>query len=251
MNILLTNDDGYQSVGIKVLEAVLTSFGHEVWVIAPSSNCSAFSHKMTVTGTVKMVKYGENHYHCSGSPTDCILYGAKAKFLPSAPDLVVSGINQGGNMSTDILYSGTCGAASEAAIHGIKAIAISSEPNKSGEYNYEGVAKFLAENLEIIYPLLNNRRFLNINAPFAITQKAQVCKLGYLRYPDGIFKAGSAPEGEDHYNLVSGGENRYIVCDTEETDFEICSKGGVALTFLSVLPGIDGKGQEELRKLYE
>ncbi len=249
MKILLTNDDGYTAKGIQVLEEVLKEYGHEIWVIAPQHNCSAFSHKMTVSGDIKMTKYGENHYHCSGSPTDCVLYGSKAKFFSSEPDLIISGINAGGNMSTDVLYSGTCAAASEAALHGIKAIALSSEPNEKGEFNYRELAIFLCENLTLLYPLINSHRFLNINAPFNITQRPQVGKLGTLKYPDDL--ALERTEGNVmHYSLVPGGDLRYQACQTEQTDFEIVKKGGIALTFLAVLPALDVDGQNALEEIY-
>ena len=125
MIILLTNDDGYQAEGISVLETVLAEAGHEVWVCAPSDQRSAQSHAMTLKGKIRFIRFDARHYHCSGTPADCILYGLNGGALPVAPDVVVSGINHGYNASTDILYSGTVGAASEAALRGIPAIAIS------------------------------------------------------------------------------------------------------------------------------
>lgn len=249
MKILLTNDDGYNAKGIKVLEEVLSEYGHEVWVIAPSSNCSAYSHKMTVTGEITMTKFGANHYHCSGTPTDCVLYGSKAKFFHCAPDLVVSGINAGGNMSTDVLYSGTCAAACEAAMHDIKAVALSVEPNEKGEFNFRDIAVFFCENLNKFYPLINHHRFLNINAPYAVTEGVKVGRLGTLKYPDGMSLSHS--DGDSMiYTLNPGGDARYQCCETEQTDFEIVKHGGIALTFVAVLPALDLEGQKALEAIY-
>lgn len=250
MRILLTNDDGYKSQGLITLEEVLLSYGHEVWVIAPSSNCSAFSHKVSVTGKVKMTEYKKLHYHCSGTPSDCILYGSKAKFLPSAPDLVISGINQGGNMSTDILYSGTCAAACEAALHSIKAMALSCEPNEKGEYNYKELAIFVSENLDKLYPHLDHTRYISINVPYKITKGVKVATLGYLKYPDGVFKDGES-EYETDYSFISGAQSRYLKQDSENIDFNIVDGGGISISFLSVLPALDEDGQRILRELYE
>lgn len=249
MKILLTNDDGYKAKGIQVLEEVLIKYGHEVWVIAPSNNCSAYSHKMTVSGDIQMTKYGDNHYHCSGSPTDCVLYGSKAKFLPGEPDLVISGINAGGNMSTDVLYSGTCAAASEAALHEIKAVALSCEPNEEGEFNYEAIATFFCENIASLYPLINRHRFLNINAPYHITQGPKVGRLGTLKYPDGL-ELYKTEGNVMHYALIPGGDLRYQACQTEQTDFEIVRNGGISLTFVAVLPALDIEGQQALEEIY-
>ena len=86
---------------------------------------------MTLRGKVKFVRFGEQHYHCSGSPADCILYGLAGGPVPVRPDLVVSGINHGYNASTDIIYSGTVGAASEAALRGLPSIAISARSDRN------------------------------------------------------------------------------------------------------------------------
>ncbi len=249
MKILLTNDDGYNAPGIRVLEEVLTEYGHEVWVIAPSNNCSAFSHKMTVVGDLIMTKYGKNHYHCSGTPTDCVLYGTKANFFPTEPDLIVSGINAGGNMSTDVLYSGTCAAACEAAMNDIKAVALSVEPNDEGKYNFRDIATFFCENLDKFYPLINHHRFLNINAPFKVTSGVKVGRLGTLKYPDGLSLDKNVDDAY-FYTLNPGGEARYQSCETEQTDFDIVKHGGIALTFVAVLPAIDLDGQRELEAIY-
>ena len=166
MVILLTNDDGYQAEGLLVLENVLQRFGHEVWICAPSEQRSAQSHAMTLRGKVRIVRYDQRHYHCSGTPADCILYGLSGGALPVTPDLVISGINHGYNASTDILYSGTIGAAKEAILRGLKAIAISARMDKTtGIYPFEQGATFIAGHLDQFLPLCTNDVLLNINVP--------------------------------------------------------------------------------------
>lgn len=148
MNILLVNDDGYRAEGIITLEKVLIGKGHNVYVLAPTLEQSGKSHSMTISGSRYATKYGEGHYHIDGTPADCIIYGLKSGLLGIEPDVVISGINHGYNQSTDIIYSGTCGAARQAAFYGYKAIAISTYRDKSNKYDFVGCAEFLSEHME-------------------------------------------------------------------------------------------------------
>ncbi len=187
MKILLTNDDGYQADGIRILEQTLSEAGHEVWVCAPSEERSAFSHAMTLKGKIKIHRYGERHYHCSGTPADAILYGLAAKVIPIVPDMVISGINRGYNASTDILYSGTVGAASEAALRGYPSIAVSARLHTPGENTpYERAASFLTDHLEQFRPLCTSQVLLNINVPPTDNGMWKVGEIGELKYLDVV-----------------------------------------------------------------
>ncbi len=189
MKILLTNDDGYQARGITLLEQVLSEAGHEVWVCAPSGERSAFSHAMTLKGKIRIHRYGERHYHCGGTPADSILYGLAAKVIPITPDVVISGINHGYNASTDILYSGTVGAASEAALRGYPAIAISARLySPDQEQPYLRGAEFLRDHLEQFLPLCSSRVLLNINVPPLDNGMWKVGGIGELKYLDIVEK---------------------------------------------------------------
>ena len=93
MTILLVNDDGYEAVGIKALESVLSRYGHEIWVSAPKTQMSGMSHAMTIGRPMKISRFGENHYFMDGTPVDCILYAKRYEegLFPHDPDLVISG----------------------------------------------------------------------------------------------------------------------------------------------------------------
>lgn len=189
MRILLTNDDGFNSEGIKTLEKVLCSYGHEVLVIAPSNQQSATSHCITIRESVLITNYGENHYHILGTPADCILYGQRAGLISTDDiDLVISGINEGSNISTDILYSGTLGAARQAALEGFKAIALSCSPKNmdysTGEFAYEEAAIFTAEHLEEFKELCTNNSLVNINVPNDANGEWVPSGLSFLQYSD-------------------------------------------------------------------
>ena len=126
--ILITNDDGIRADGLVRLAAAAQDFG-EVWVVAPDGQRSAASHGITLHGTVEVVPCdfpvpGVHAHACTGTPADCVRTGS-LYVLPGRPDAVLSGINRGYNVASDIQYSGTCGAAFEGAFQGIPSIALS------------------------------------------------------------------------------------------------------------------------------
>lgn len=187
MRILLTNDDGFNSEGIKVLEKVLCSYGHEVFVVAPSTQQSATSHCITIRKGVQITNFGENHYHILGTPADCILYGERTGLISHDDiDLVISGINEGSNVSSDILYSGTLGAARQAVLEGFKAIALSCSPKgmdySTGVFAYEEAAIFAAEHLEEFIDLCTENSLVNINVPNDANGEWVPCGLSFINY---------------------------------------------------------------------
>jgi 5'-nucleotidase len=189
MRILLTNDDGFNSEGIQILEEVLCSYGHEVLVVAPSTQQSATSHCITIRNGVQITSYRENHYHLQGTPADCILYGKRAGLISTDDiDLVISGINEGSNISTDILYSGTLGAARQAAMEGFKAIALSCSPKNmdysTGSFAYKEAAIFTAEHLNEFKDLCTKNSLVNINVPNDANGEWIPCDLSFLNYHD-------------------------------------------------------------------
>jgi len=125
--ILLTNDDGIYAPGLAALYQELRQLG-EVTVVAPESEQSAVGHAITLTTPLRVkevaLEDGEQGWAVSGTPADCVKI-AMAELLPEAPDLVVSGINLGPNVGINVLYSGTVSAATEAAILGVKGVALS------------------------------------------------------------------------------------------------------------------------------
>ncbi len=125
--ILVTNDDGITSKGIKSLQSVMQEFG-EVIVIAPNSAMSGMGHAITINSPLRLQKEnifeGAKSYSCSGTPVDCVKLGIY-EILHRKPDLIVSGINHGANTATNVLYSGTMSAAVEGAMEGIPSIGFS------------------------------------------------------------------------------------------------------------------------------
>lgn len=178
MKILLVNDDGFYSEGIKVLDEVLTKYGHEVWVCAPEKQRSACSHAIHLHKPVQIKKVYDRHYICDGFPADCVLYSVLGAIPIGKPDMVISGINQGFNVSTDLVYSATVGGAEEGALKDIPSIALSCETvfdnpvvgERPEERNFDkfpfaDAAQFMAEHIQQFYDAFEPGSFININVP--------------------------------------------------------------------------------------
>lgn len=127
MKILITNDDGINAPGLKVLEAIAREIAGpdgEVWTVAPAFEQSGVSHCISYVRPVMISEFAPRRFACEGSPADCVLAGIY-DVVPGRPDLVLSGVNRGNNAAENTLYSGTVGAAIEAALQGFRAIALS------------------------------------------------------------------------------------------------------------------------------
>jgi len=123
MNILVTNDDGIDAAGIQALYEVLDEVA-DVWVVAPSGPCSAQSHAFSLHRPLRVERRDERRWAVDGTPADCV-YVALYHLLTCKPDWVVSGVNEGSNLGTDVLYSGTVAAAMEGMLQGVSSLAVS------------------------------------------------------------------------------------------------------------------------------
>ncbi|MEE2997737.1 MAG: 5'/3'-nucleotidase SurE [Pseudomonadota bacterium] len=123
--ILISNDDGINATGLKVAEKIAKSLSDDVWVVAPESEHSAASHSLTITLPLRVRKISARKFAVNGTPTDSVLLAVQHIIPGKRPDLVLSGVNAGGNIGEDITYSGTVAAAMEGALLGIKSIAMS------------------------------------------------------------------------------------------------------------------------------
>ena len=158
MNILLTNDDGYCSSGIKLLKNKLSKYG-KVVIVAPKQAMSAKSVSITLGVPVEVKKVEEDVFYLDGTPADCVAFGLSSLNIDF--DLVVSGCNDGFNISYDIMYSGTVGACLQALTYQIPAIAISAEDGLALVDKYfDVVMNYISEN-----KLLSSEYLLNINFP--------------------------------------------------------------------------------------
>jgi 5'-nucleotidase len=123
--ILVTNDDGINAPGLKVLERIARSLSRDVWIVAPEMEQSAAAHSLTLRRPLQVRRISNRRFAVDGTPTDCVLLAVNHIIKRRRPDLVLSGVNRGGNLGEDVTYSGTIAAAMEATLLDIPAIAMS------------------------------------------------------------------------------------------------------------------------------
>jgi len=209
MRILLTNDDGIASPGITLLAKALREAGHRVLIVAPDSNRSGCSHSITfLFKPIKLKEIEKDTFSCSGTPVDCViaaLLGGIPEMristedggldLEKAPDLVLSGINAGANMGTDIIYSGTAAAARQGSLFGIPSVALSLVESEI-PYQWETVIPYIKENLALIMGYWKSGTFVNVNFP-NIEKKpsALVPVFPSIRYYNDRIVTFTAPRG--------------------------------------------------------
>lgn len=169
--ILVTNDDGIDAPGLKILEDFARQLADEVWVFAPDDNRSGSGRSLTIARDLRVVEEGTYRYSCDGTPTDCVILALNHFMKDHRPDLVLSGINLGMNVADDITCSGTIGGAWEACVHTIPAIAISQRYDRhrmtpDDPHNFD-IAR--AHGLETITALINHgwpsHIVMNVNFP--------------------------------------------------------------------------------------
>ncbi len=230
MRILLTNDDGITSTGLQILAQMLRK-SHEVWIVAPDQNRSAVSHSIIMNKPIKIVKHDEFSYTCSGVPVDCVVHGLNA-VLKERPDVILSGINYGANLGTDILFSGTAAAARQACLYGLPGIAVSLEESE-GTYDFSSLSSFIVKNLEHLMTLCNEDVFINVNAlsPGPYTE-CRLSKPSKRYYNDGV-KPFIAPDGQ-HYSFFVGGNVE--TKGDEDCDYCVIKNGNVSVSRIMAQP---------------
>ncbi|HZG38241.1 MAG TPA: 5'/3'-nucleotidase SurE [Nodosilinea sp.] len=208
MNILVSNDDGIFALGMRTLAATLAAVGHQVTVVCPDRERSATGHGLTMHKPIRaemiesVFKDDIQAWSCSGTPADCVKLALGA-LMPTPPDVVVSGINHGANLGTDVVYSGTVSAAMEGVMEGIPAIAVSLT---------SFTQKSFAPAADFVRDLLGDRdRFplgapmlLNINVPAVAAtdiKGAKITRQGIRRYFDQ-FEKRLDPRGKTYYWLA-------------------------------------------------
>ena len=220
--ILVTNDDGISSKGIRLLTEIASHFG-KVVVVAPDKAQSAMGHAITVSQPLHLKKsflfddLGIEAYACSGTPADCVKIAHNVVFDNQKPDLVLSGVNHGSNTSISVLYSGTMAAAIEAALKGISSIGFSYcdyNQNLSVDHLAEYIQQIIDETLQKKLP---KNVALNVNFP-ANTQDIKgikVCRQAKASWEEH-FDLRANPFGAEYYWLAGDFVNEEDAKDTDE-----------------------------------
>jgi len=238
--ILVTNDDGVYSEGIRALADALSPLG-EVIVVAPLAEASAIGHALTLRRPLRVETIGERIYAVDGTPTDCVNI-AIASVLRAMPDLVVSGINKGWNLGDDVTYSGTVSGAFEAALLGPPGIAVSLQNTGKGFDFSEAArgARTIAQ--AVLEKGIPARTFLNINVPAGRTKGFRVTAQAKRNHITKIDER-TDPRGQ-RYFWIEEGQNNWEPHD--RSDFQAVRDGYISVTPLqpdltaySVIPSIE------------
>lgn len=267
MRILITNDDGYEAKGIKVLADIMSRFG-EVTVIAPKKHQSGMS--MAVSLGFKQIAHkdlGGGWHYVDATPASCVKFGLNTMFLDNFPDVVVSGINHGSNAATASCYSGTLGAAMEGALNGIPAIGVSLD-TLHPDADFSGVERYFGE---IFMKLMQDWPkkhgvYYNVNFPDIPADKIKGVRTGvqgmgrwirefkewdlnhYAKYgitPEMLGQSSNPvlEEGEDLYMMV--GEFQDDPRNTENADHRLVADGYISV----VAHNIDCTDYQETERL--
>jgi 5'-nucleotidase len=222
--ILVTNDDGVHSEGIKALAAALAPFG-DVTIVAPIQEASAIGHALTLRRPLRIDTISPNVFAVDGTPTDCVNL-AITHVLKAKPDLIVSGINKGWNLGDDVTYSGTVSGALEGALLGIPSIAVSTQ-NRGNEYDFAPAAKAAALIAEAVLERgIPKFTMLNINAPFG-PNRGFKATVQARRNHITVVSQRIDPRGRPYY-WIEEGENEWEPHD--RSDYQAVRDGYVSVT---------------------
>jgi 5'-nucleotidase len=238
--ILVTNDDGVHSEGIKVLADALKTLG-EVTVVAPLTEASAIGHALTLRRPLRLETISDRVHAVDGTPTDCVNI-AITSVLRGMPDLVVSGINKGWNLGDDVTYSGTVSGAFEAALLGPPGIAVSLQ--KTGQaFDFSEAARgaqIVAR--AVLEKGLPSRIFLNINVPQGPTKGIKVTVQARRNHITKVDERID-PRGQ-RYFWIEEGQNDWEPHD--RSDFQAVRDGYISvtplqpdLTAFSIIPAVE------------
>ncbi len=232
MKVLISNDDGISADGINALRERLEKIREieKIYVVAPDRERSAIGHGITMHKPLRIceISYASEKsvgWSVNGTPADCVKL-ALEELLEGPPDLVVSGINRGANLGTDVIYSGTVSAALEAVINGYPAIAAS--VTSYTDLNFSAAADFIAKIIPMVHREgLAKGTLLNINVPPGEPLGVKVARLGNMKYVN-IFDRRTDPRGRVYYWMA--GEVSTKEDNHQDTDIGLTAKGYITIT---------------------
>ncbi len=223
-HILITNDDGIQAEGLRALVQAVEGLG-TISVVAPSHERSASAQSLTLRQPIFWEQVAEREWAVEGTPADSVIL-ALNKLLPNRPDLVISGVNRGGNLGENIFYSGTVGAAMEAAINHIPAIAIS-VAHKGRGFRFEHAAKFARDLAQLaLAEGMPQGVLLNVNVPLVWNGNVR-CTRQSKKVTRNVLQEGTDPRGRSFYWLL---EQEHIEGIDPKSDYAAIFDGAASIT---------------------
>jgi 5'-nucleotidase len=231
--VLISNDDGINAPGLKILERVMRKLALEVWVVAPEIEQSAASHSLTIRQPLRIRKVSHRRYAVNGTPTDSVLLGINQVMKDNLPDLVLSGVNCGGNLGEDVIYSGTVAAAMEGTLLGFPAIALSQVTCDQHPVKWSTMEKWLPKVLKglVKIPFPSSVLF-NVNFPDVLAAKVrgiEVTRQGRRKIGCDL-QSGVDPRGDTYFWV---GPQRVEDKFRKGSDLEAVNRGVISISPLS------------------
>jgi 5'-nucleotidase len=228
--ILISNDDGIHSAGIKLLEKLALTLSDDVWVCAPETEQSGASHSLTIHRPLRAKQYDSRHYSVDGTPTDCVMLAMNHLFKDRRPDLVLSGINHGSNIGDDVTYSGTIAAAMEATLLGLRAIALSQSVDEEKPLSF-AVAESHGRDLirRLVAAEWPENVMLNVNFPSVAPDQVtgvRVVRHGKRKLGDDL-RERFDPRGRSYFWI---GPLRTETETDPDSDIGVVMGGGISVT---------------------
>jgi 5'-nucleotidase len=234
MRILLTNDDGVNARGLRLLETIAADLSDDVWVVAPTEEQSGAGHSLTLTRPIRLRRLGEKRFCVTGTPTDAVMMGLAHIMKDCPPDLILSGVNRGANLAEDCTYSGTVSAAMEGALAGIPSIALSQVYARHGMGDTVPFDAAEAWAARALAPLLARpmapRTLVNINFPplaAAEVKGIRLVRQGFRDYGRLEIVPRTDPRG---YQYFWFGLGPMLETPSHSTDLEATADGNVSVT---------------------
>jgi 5'-nucleotidase len=238
MRILLTNDDGVNAGGLKVLEQLARAFSDDLWIVAPAEEQSGAGHSLTLSRPIRLRKLGERRFCVTGTPTDSVMMAVGHLMRELKPDLVLSGVNRGANLADDITYSGTVSAAMEGALAGVRAIALSQVYAREGMGDTVPFDAAIGWGERVLRPLIEAdfapRTLVNVNFPALPADEVKgirVCTQGFHDYGRARIDQRTDPRGYDYFWF---GLRPMVQTPAQDTDIEAVADGYISVTPLQL-----------------
>ena len=231
--ILITNDDGFDAFGLKLLKEITENFTDNVFVVAPKVNQSAKSRSITLNKAIDFEKKSNHEWIIDGTPTDCIIFAINHLMKDTKPDFIFSGINAGGNIGDEVSYSGTVAAAWEGALRGINSIALSQLGGNENSYAYSAAKSCGYHVIEsLINQSFDSPMFFNVNFPLSTLSRVYDKKFIYTK----LAKQKISDEIIINDNNKSFNIGRMLTNNnnSSNTDFEAIKNNKVSITPLSL-----------------
>jgi 5'-nucleotidase len=253
MRILCTNDDGIHAPGLKVVEEIARELSDDVWIVAPELDQSGVSHSLSLNDPLRLREVGPRHFAVRGTPTDCVIMGARHILGERMPDIVLSGVNKGRNVAEDVVYSGTIAGALEGTILGLPSFALSQEFSIETRERppWDTALKFAPPIIrKVIETGIPKNTVINVNFPACAPEQVagiRVTRQGKRNL--GFLKVDQRRDGRGNPYFWIGFERAAVIDTPEEgTDLAALTARYVSVTPLR-LDRTDELFSEELTEL--